>query len=403
MKSFIITCILAGVLISSEVALTASNLTDTKIGDIATFKGEVLIRTQKNWKRLKKVPYPLYATDKVVTRRGRAEVLFVDGGRLRLDTDTNISIHQLQEDSTKNTNQKVTLQQVNILVGKVWFDVKIKQKGHALKFKTPTMTASIRGTQGGLAVAPDGSSKYGLSSGKAIMSGQFSPLQDTGPPDFQESLPQSDPLVDNSPPQQTALAAVIAAKRADQSESAAKAQKDNAAITDIKARAQASAATIKAAYDSASSDLATLDEIRVEEARIYKISNKILNQQIQDSQAAVRRLRGLKILAEALLREIDSATEENKQMGLAKLEEIEIQAKENATSTKTMLLESFDNLGADVFSLEAIQEGEVKGAQTLESEPEIQQPSMPTILEDLDQEIINEGDIESRTEPSPSQ
>ena len=92
-------------------------------------------------------------------------------------------------------------------MGKVWFNVKIRQKGRALKFKTPTMTAAIRGTQGGFGVTLDGASQYGLSSGKAKIDGKFSPLQKTEPYHLEESVPPSDPQVDNSALQQSAVAA----------------------------------------------------------------------------------------------------------------------------------------------------------------------------------------------------
>jgi hypothetical protein len=388
MKGFIITCILAGGLILSEVALAAPTLTDIKIGDISAFKGEVLIRTQKKWMRLKKTPHPLYATDKVVARRGRAEVVFTDGGRLRLDLDTNISIHQLRENSAKDANQKVALQLVNILVGKVWFDVKIKPKGRALKFITPTMTAAIRGTKGGFAVSSDGSSQYGLSSGKAIMSGQFSPLQNTVPPDFNEPLPPSDPLVDNSPLQQAAVAAVEAAELADKTELAAQAQKGDTAISDIKARAQSSAAATQAAYNRALSDHSTLLEMMTESQR-FNNSNESLREQIEASQATLEQLRGLVTQTHTILQDVAAAeTEENLKTELAKLEEIEKQANNLANLTETAVNESFGMMTVDNFAPGAAPESDIPP---------------PSITDGQNKEITYEGDLDTRTDPSPSQ
>ncbi len=392
MKSFIITCILAGVLILSEVALAAPTLTDIKIGDISQFEGEVLIRTQKKWMRLKETPHPLYATDKVVTRRGRAEVEFTDGGRLRLDVDTNIGIYQRQEESVKEAKQNVTLQQINILVGKVWFNVKIRQKGRALKFKTPTMTAAIRGTQGGFGVPLDGASQYGLSSGKAKIDGKFNPLQQTGPYNFEESVPPSDPQVDNSALQQSVVAAVESTELADLSELTAKAQKDNAANSDTKARATAAVTATKAAYNRALANHNTLLEMMTESQR-FNSGDESLRQQIEDSQAALDSLRGLVTQADAILRDVVATeTKANQETGLAKLEEIEKQANDLSRFTETAVNESFDNLTLSVFSSgfrsEMMQDSKVEEVIAPESQ---------------NKEIIYEGDLETRIDPSPSQ
>jgi len=392
MKSFIITCILAGVLILSEVVLAAPTLTDIKIGDISQFDGEVLIRTQKKWIRLKQTPQPLYAADKVVTRRGRAEVEFVDGGRLRLDVDTNIGIYQRQEESVKEAKQNVTLQQINILVGKVWFNVKIRQKDRALKFKTPTMTAAIRGTQGGFGVTLDGSSQYGLSSGQAKITGKSSPLKKTSPYHIEDSLPPSDPQMDNSPFQQAVVAAVEAAELADKTELTAKTQKDNAANSDLKARALAVVTTTQAAHNRALSNHNTLLEMMTESQR-FNSGNESLRQQIEDSKAALDSLRGLVTQADAILKDV-VATEikANQQTGLAKLEEIEKQANNFTRFTETAVNESFDSLTVSVFSSdfssEVMQDSKVEGALAPESQ---------------NKEIIYEGDLETKIDPSPSQ
>ncbi len=402
MERFIITCILIGVLFLSEVAFAASPLTDIKIGDISLFSGEVLIRTQKKWMRLKKAPHPFYAMDKVVTRRGRAEVVFADGGRLKLDLDTNISIYQRQEESDKNVNPKVTLHQINILVGKVWFDVKIKKKGRSLKFKTPTMTAAIRGTEGGFTVSDDGYSEYGLISGDAMTTGEFGRLKETGPPGLQASLPPSDSQVDNNPLQQAAMAAVKATELADLAELAALTQKGDAENSDMKAKAQASVSATQAAYDRALSNHNTLLEMMLESQR-FNISNESLSEQIQDSKAALGQLKGLVEQANIIAKDVAAAeTEQNQQTGLAKLEEIEKQANGLASFTETAVNESFGNLIVGAFSPGANQDDKVEEVQASESDvpTEIRQDSLP---ESQNKEVIYEGDLETRIDPSPSQ
>jgi len=400
MKNFIRACLLAGALILCDVVLAASPQTDiadlnnVKIGSVSLFNGEVLIRTQKKWARLKKVPHPLYATDKVVTRRGRAEVVFLDGGRLRLDSDTNISIYHRRQEGIKETGPNGTLQKINILVGRVWFDVKIKQKGRALIFVTPTMTAAIRGTRGGFSVQNDGSSLYKLSSGKALTTGRFSPLNATGPPDIQGWLPPSDPLADQSPLQKAAAAAVDSAELAKKTESKVKAQKSAAAGSDLKARAQASAAATQAAYDRALSVHHSLLEMMIESQR-FNIDNEKLRKQIEDSQAALKRLSELVTQANAIAKDVAAAeAEETQQTGLTKLEEIEKQANDLADVTEAALNESFASLS--VYT----QDGQLEGTPALESSlpPQAAPDAVPK-----SRETVYEGDLETRTDPSPSQ
>ena len=406
MKSFIIACMLAGVLILSEVAFAAPTLTDIRIGDISQFDGEVLIRTQKKWIRLKQTPHPLYATDKVVTRRGRAEVEFTDGGRLRLDVDTNIGIYQRQEESVKEPKQNVTLQQVNILVGKVWFNVKIRQKGRALKFKTPTMTAAIRGTQGGLGATLDGSSHYGLSSGKAKIEGQFSPLQQTGPYHFGESVPPSDPLVDSSPLQQAAVAAFKAFKLADQTRQKAKAQNDNATSSDLKARALAAVTAIQAGFYSADSYHKTVLEMIIA-LQYFNISNESLNKQSEDLLATKKHIGRLVTKAGPIFKEVlNTEDKANQQKWLAELEEINKQVIDFKGFYEKAVDESLDKEMESVFSFEVRPESDVPS--------QIQPPSIP---ENQDTERIWEGEVDvegegevdvdidakTKTVPSPSQ
>ena len=64
---------------------------EAQMGDIIVSSGEVLVRAKGRWSRLKSVPHPLFSTDKVVTRQGRAEIRLTSGGTIRLDVDSNLS------------------------------------------------------------------------------------------------------------------------------------------------------------------------------------------------------------------------------------------------------------------------------------------------------------------------
>jgi hypothetical protein len=171
-----------------------------KIGDIKSFNGAVLVRTKGVWGRLKKVPHPLFSTDKIVTKRGRAAVAFVDGGVLRVNVDSNVSIVQRTEMKGFFSKRPVTSRIINVLVGDVWFDVKVT-RDRRMNFRTPSMTAAIRGTAGQVKAGVDGKSDFGLSRGKADTSGRFDPIKGNAVKDHpvKSVLPRSNPLVQRAP------------------------------------------------------------------------------------------------------------------------------------------------------------------------------------------------------------
>lgn len=65
---------------------------DNRISHIYLYTGNVLVRTKMKWMRLETTPFPLYSGDKVVTKKGRSEILFLDGSIIKLDMDTNFKV-----------------------------------------------------------------------------------------------------------------------------------------------------------------------------------------------------------------------------------------------------------------------------------------------------------------------
>ncbi|MCP4105069.1 MAG: FecR domain-containing protein [Desulfobacteraceae bacterium] len=130
---------------------------DVRIGDVTAFTGNVLVRTNGKWSKLEKIPFPIFTSDKVVTRRGRAEVEFIGGGILRLDAESNVSINQSEVRSGVLLSKGAgCTRQVNVLIGKVWFKVKVRKKNTKINFITPTMVAAIRGSELTLKVKKNG-------------------------------------------------------------------------------------------------------------------------------------------------------------------------------------------------------------------------------------------------------
>jgi hypothetical protein len=176
-----------------------------KLGEITSYTGEVLIRSKGEWSKITNVPQPVFSSDKVVTKRGRAEIRFVDGGFIRMHLDSILSIIRIKETTVLTTKKPVTSRTVKVLVGEIWFDVNVK-KGHSFKFRTPSMTAAIRGTSGPVKHTLDGQSSIGFRTGRGDISGKYKtvPVSEMRPFASRyvyepvENLPQSDPDVINS-------------------------------------------------------------------------------------------------------------------------------------------------------------------------------------------------------------
>ena len=239
LKTSLLFFILISTLCIPAPGLSQTNKDVLKIGDISNYTGEVMVRTKGRWNKLTRVPYPVFSSDKVVTKRGRAEIILVDGGILRMAVDSNISIYQQREADTGMISDR----QVNVLVGKIWFNIKVDKGGTAktdtstkaklakafqrllkpgpkITFRTPTMVTAVRGTSGLFKVEADGSSKYGLATGKAETAGRFTPIDK--PAAIQsseinkpaEQIPTSDSEINALPFQKGAIDAVMASKEA---------------------------------------------------------------------------------------------------------------------------------------------------------------------------------------------
>ncbi|MGA1868106.1 MAG: FecR domain-containing protein [bacterium] len=264
-----------------------------KLGDITLSSGEVLVRTKGKWSALKTVPHPLFSTDKVVTRRGRAEINLIDTGIIRLDIDSNLSIVEKKERKGVLVRKTATVRQVNVLLGTAWFDIKV-QKNKKVRFKAPHLTAGIRGTSGKIEVDVEGAAKFGLASGDADMIGDFKPIPLPRPitPSHikTKNLPPSNPRADNSPLQKAAKKnlethekAAYAASRAGQYNKMAKKARSHAdrAKTEIlkkqaaHLKADASVAQSKSALEQSKAHLATAEEALLEAERLGDTSARI--------------------------------------------------------------------------------------------------------------------------------
>jgi hypothetical protein len=286
-----------------------------RIGDITAFTGEVLARTNGVWVKVKSAPHPVFSADKVVTRKGRAEIAFVDGGMMRLNLDSNASIEQVEDEEGFAFKNKVSARQVNLLVGEVWFSVKV-EKGNKFKVRTPTMTAAVRGSAATIrqGVNPNEPAKYSHIEGDIETEGSY----ETVPPkalnwsDIRTNamdLPSSNPTVDDSKLQRAANEATEV--RSEALQAAAKAM-------DQTAEAQATgsigdAYLLSALASVAMCDAAVLDK----QAQMVSEQEKMLEAQVFDEVQTINEVQniisqlGQKITRlEVVAQELEEAAEE---------------------------------------------------------------------------------------------
>lgn len=115
-----------------------------------TVKNVTLKKSSGDW-GMAKVGIPLATNDEIKTgEKSLALVKFTDNSILRIRENSALKIYA---DKNKGDLSKNTY----LDKGKVGFNVS-KQENEEFKFTTPTMVASIRGTEGFLAVGDDGNS-----------------------------------------------------------------------------------------------------------------------------------------------------------------------------------------------------------------------------------------------------
>ncbi|MFC1769712.1 FecR domain-containing protein [Nitrospirota bacterium] len=242
-----------------------------KIGDITKITGDVLVRTKGKWKKLNRrvLPYAVFNADKIVTKRGRAQLNFVDGGLLRVNLNSNLTVIEKKVKKGMFSKKLITSRQINVLVGDVWFDIKVN-RDKRVTFKTPSMTAALRGTSGSVQQGLDeNDSKFGLKSGKAKTDGTFEALKKLI--DFNVNISPSQLPAENSNVAGSSL--MTGPTKAQESQNEASKAARKAAADRKKAKgavdiADAAVAVVEAAESEAQANLAKAEQSLEEAARI---------------------------------------------------------------------------------------------------------------------------------------
>ncbi len=180
---------------SSTVRAQENTVLSKEVATVTSFVGEVLVRNRMVWARVEKVGHPLFTGDKVVTKRGRAEVTFADGSLLRLGMDSNIQIAEKEQVKGLVFRRRWIKRTIRVALGKLYFSIR-PTPGKGTLIQTPTMVAGLRGTAGFVDVRPDTSSFWSLTEGDAVVDGFYAALERFEVPDVSVpvgTLPPSDP------------------------------------------------------------------------------------------------------------------------------------------------------------------------------------------------------------------
>ncbi|QTA79174.1 FecR domain-containing protein [Desulfonema limicola] len=262
MQKKIQVCLIILILLFSAAA---SYAVETKgIGKVTDYTGDVLVRTNGKWTKLDKVPYTLYSSDKVVTNRGRVLIKYHDGDIIKLDIDSNISMNQ---DEKIDKKDKFVFRQINLLLGRLQFNIMPNKEERLFQFRTPTVTAGIRGTEGELEVKNDGSTKGGLISGDWETQGEMEPKKPENI-DMEGSLPPSNPENAGTEIQKNANNAFQRRMAAIRALEDAKTRLANTKKGDAKGAALAAAAVVEAASTLVNANIFSVQETMTEAKRL---------------------------------------------------------------------------------------------------------------------------------------
>ena len=134
-------------------ALAAPALSSEEpVGKLTDFSGAVIIKSKGSWGAQPTLNQPLYSSDKVVTRLGRATITFNDGLVIKVANNSNLLIKEGLENEGVSGKTKTIKRRLRLILGKLSFKTGISKQKRDTIFETPTAVCAIRGTAGTLSV-----------------------------------------------------------------------------------------------------------------------------------------------------------------------------------------------------------------------------------------------------------
>ena len=122
------------------------------VGKLTDFSGAVIIKSKGSWAAEPTLNHPLYSSDKVVTRLGRATITFNDGAVVKIANNSNLLIKEGIENKGVSAKTKTIKRRLRLILGKLSFKTGISKQKRDTIFETPTAVCAIRGTAGTLSV-----------------------------------------------------------------------------------------------------------------------------------------------------------------------------------------------------------------------------------------------------------
>jgi hypothetical protein len=202
--SMLLACAL--IFLTATPALSAAE----PVGKLADFSGDVILKSQGSWAVQPTLNHPLYSSDKVVTRLGKATIIFNDGAIVKIENNSNLLIDERVEVKGFFRKVKTIKRRLRLLLGKLSFKTGSSGQKRDTIFETPTAVCGIRGTAGTLSI--------GIIDGKEVPHIMFT----EGEIDYtigefifgSEAKPVPQAFADNSPAQRAVFVAKAAADQA---------------------------------------------------------------------------------------------------------------------------------------------------------------------------------------------
>jgi hypothetical protein len=130
-------------LLASAPALAA-----VKVGAITSSTGEVSVLQGERWTDVTQTPFPIYSSNKIRTRNGKARIEFEGGGELAVNYYSMLEIKETQKTEGLIFRETVRDRRIKLLVGEMSFEVSVsRDQNLRYRVKTPTMTAAVRGSK----------------------------------------------------------------------------------------------------------------------------------------------------------------------------------------------------------------------------------------------------------------
>lgn len=141
------------ILIIFAAFLILPSLAQAAIGRISTFKGEVIVQSGDTIRKVTARGHLVNNGDIILTKEGEAQVTFTDGGIVRINSHTQISIQERKEVSGVLFFKRTDVaRRITCYLGKLWYKSGLSKTRNYMQ--SPTAVAGLRGSDGDFGFNP---------------------------------------------------------------------------------------------------------------------------------------------------------------------------------------------------------------------------------------------------------